>query len=98
MAKNISDPSQVAESDQVAKSIRQKELNDLCFVLSEPAGRRFMYRLMAHCKTFNSVWHPSALIHHNSGKQDVGHFVLSEILEAREEAYIEMLKENRKDG
>lgn len=72
---------------------RERELNDMRSLLSTQAGRRFVWRLLEETKVFGSIWHPSAAIHHNSGKQDVGHFVMGEVLAAREDALIEMMKE-----
>jgi hypothetical protein len=33
------------------------------------------------------------LIHHNSGKQDVGHFIMADITQADDMAFIKMMRE-----
>jgi len=72
---------------------RQTELNDLRFILSHPQGRRFMWRMLSHFKVFASIWDNSAKIHYNAGKQDAGHFLQSEIVEADQNSYFKMMKE-----
>jgi hypothetical protein len=94
---NAGDEQQVKEARRKEKYIRKNELADVREVLAIPAGRRLLWRLMKHCKVWESVWHPSALIHYNSGQQDVGHFLLTEISEAQPTALVDMIIENQKE-
>lgn len=96
--KNASDPEQVREAEKKVKFDRKQELDDIKFLLSSIQGRRFIWRLLTHCRVFESIWHPSALIHHNSGMQDVGHFIQAEIVAAEPEAYVKMMMENQKSN
>lgn len=89
--KNAADPDQVRSAAEKEKSLREREINDMAVVLSSPEGRRLMWRILAHCKTFNSVWAPSAQIHYFSGMQDVGHFLMAEIVEADPNALVDMM-------
>lgn len=93
---NVADPAQVKNAEKKILSQRDQELNDLKSVLNLPYGRRFIWRLLSTCKTFASVWHPSALIHYQAGQQDIGHFLMSEIAEADQELLFLMMKENQK--
>ena len=78
---------------------RLNELKDLKDVLDMPAGRRLLWRFMAHAKVFESIWSPSAAIHYQSGQQDFGHFILTEILEADGKSYLKMIEESQiKEG
>lgn len=97
LVKNAADEGQVKSASQKVKMKRDEELRDLRVVLSTIEGRRFVWKLLSHCKVFESVWHPSALIHHNSGKQDVGHFVMAEVVEANEKALLQMMQEAKGD-
>jgi hypothetical protein len=90
---NAADPQQVKEGGTRAQILRRRELDDVRFLLANPSGRRFIWRLLEHCSVFKTIWHPSALIHHNSGKQDVGHFIMGEVTEADAEAFIQMMVE-----
>jgi hypothetical protein len=93
--KNAADPEQVEKAGKKVGLQRENELADLKAVLAMPQGRRFIWRLICHCSVFESIWHPSALIHANAGRQDVGHFILVEVNEANEEALFQMMRENK---
>lgn len=97
MMVNLADGSYLGRLDKVLKRRRDQELNDIRAVMANESGRRFVWRLLEKAKVFGSVWHPSALIHYNAGQQDFGHFIMSEITESSEEAFVQMMKENKKD-
>jgi len=97
LVKNAADREQVREAKQKETSLRDRELNDLRSILNTREGRRYLWRMMGHCRTFASVWHASAQIHYNAGMQDVGHFMMAEITEASPEAFFLMMKENKGD-
>lgn len=49
------------EQDEDAKEIaRQQEIADFRWLMSDPRGRRFMWRLMGHCKVFQPHSTPTA--------------------------------------
>jgi len=98
LVKNAADEQQVknAQSKQLTK--RDLDLNDMRAVLNTAQGRRVLWRLMEECKVFNSIWETSAKIHYNSGKQDLGHFIMAEIVEADEKFLFDMMKENKKEN
>lgn len=93
LVRNAADEAQVAEAGKRAKFDRKQELEDVRFILDSKQGRRFLWRLLSHCKVFESIWEPSAKIHHNSGRQDVGHFLMAEVVAANEDALLQMMKE-----
>lgn len=95
---NAADKSQVKSAKKKEVSKREMELNDLRAVLNTPQGRRVMWRIMDECRVFGSVWESSAKIHYNSGKQDLGHFIMAEIVSADEKFLLEMMKENKKEN
>lgn len=78
------------------KRIRDRELNDLTIVLNTAEGRRVVWRIMEECKIFNSIMSGNSWTHYNAGKQDLGHFIMSEIVDANEELLFLMMKENKK--
>lgn len=94
---NAADVQQVDKAKQKELRGRERELNDLLAVMSTKEGRRYMWRLLAHCKVFGSVWHGSALIHYNAGMQDVGHFILADINDLNPDLLVMMIKENKGD-
>lgn len=98
LVKNAADESQVKEAKRKELSGRDRELNDVRNILSTREGRRFVWRLLGHCKVFSSVWHASALIHYNAGMQDVGHYILADINDADPALLVLMMKENKGDN
>lgn len=72
---------------------RAKELSDLTTVLGTACGRRVMWKLMGDCGVFESIWEPSAKIHFNAGKHDLGLLWLKEMTEASPKLYLQMQKE-----
>lgn len=92
---DISDEEEVELLKKLQELERQQELKDLKDVCASESGRRFLWRVLEKCKTFESIWEGSAKIHYNSGKQDVGHFLMAEITEADEMILFTMMKESK---
>jgi hypothetical protein len=95
--KNAADPKQVKEGGRKERDRRKAELEDIRFLLETPQGKRFIWRLLGHCKTFESIWESSAKVHYNAGMQDLGHFLMGEVVAANDEALLEMMR-GSKDG
>jgi len=93
---NASDRLQVEDQKKRVKERRKQELNDIITVLSTISGRRFIWRILGKCRTFESVWEASAKIHYNAGKQDLGHYIMAEISESDSNLLFKMMKENNK--
>lgn len=95
--KNAANESQVEKAKTADEKERDLELADLRFLLGTPQGRRFVWRILKHCRVFNSVFNNSGSVtYYHSGMQDVGHFIQAEVIEAKKEAYFEMMRENEK--
>lgn len=94
---NIADEKQVKKAERQEKEIRKRELNDIRTVLSNASGRRLFWRLLTHCNTFASVHHSeSSTMSYLAGKQDLGHFIMSEIVQADENLLLKLMKDNYK--
>lgn len=91
MSMNISDEAKVNARKKDLEKQRKHELEDLRKVIQSPEGRRVMARIIAHCRVFSSVWHPSALIHKNAGEQELGQWIMGEIVYADPKAGAQML-------
>lgn len=98
LVKNAADPEQIKKAENRILNGRDREIKDLQDVLSSPCGRRFIWRLLSHCKTFETIWEPSARIHYNAGIQDIGHFIMAEVVAADESAFLAMMTENKKEN
>ncbi len=95
LVKNAADEPQVKKAGDKMKLKEKIELDDLRFVLKNIEGRRVMWRLLEQCKVFETIWENSARIHYNAGKQDIGHYIMSEVVRANEDAFLLMMKENK---
>lgn len=94
VVKNAADEDQVRADKKNGKYARDKELNDLRFLMSNIQGRRFLWRLLGRFRVYGSCLNPSgSMVYYNIGQQDAGHFIQSEIVEADQDKYFEMLKE-----
>jgi hypothetical protein len=96
--KNAADKEQVKEGSRKERDKRKQELLDLQVVLDLPAGRRLLWRFLTECKTFESIWESSARIHYLAGKQDLGHFIMAEIVAADEDSLLTMMKEAKSES
>lgn len=93
-ADNISDKKQVKKAGHIANRDRKEELEDLDFILNTAQGRRVIWRIMEKCGTFRSIWESSARIHFNAGQQDIGHFLMAEIVDTGEKNLARIMLEN----
>lgn len=98
LVKNAADSEQVKKAENKEKFNREKELRDLASILQEPQGRRFIWRLLEHCKLFESIQKQSAEIHYLSGIRDIGLFILSEVNDADQVAFFKMMVESQKEN
>ena len=93
--KNAGDPQQVKKAKQDLRRERILELEDLRAVLNAEQGRRVVARILSFCGIFESIYAPGDLIYFNSGKQDVGNFVLAELTEARADALMLIMRDRK---
>lgn len=98
VATNAASSKQVEASAKRIRNIEQQQKDDMRTILATPEGRRFLWRLLGHCRINQSVFEPNSKMAYNSGMQDVGHFVLGEIVSARAEAYLQMMQEHQKEN
>ena len=97
LVKNAADEAQVAEAVKKLQITREDELNDIRAILNTKQGRRVFWRMLSKCKVFESIWSQSAMIHYSSGQQDIGHWLMSEMVEADENLLFLMMSEQRKE-
>lgn len=95
---NASDRKQVKNARSKELRGRDREIEDMRKVLSMREGRRVIWRLMAKCRTFQSVFDASgSRVYYYSGQQDIGHFLLDEITATDENKLIDMMRENKEE-
>lgn len=94
--RNAADPEQVNVAAQKSKSARERELNDMREILATPAGRRFIWRYMGDCGLFSLSFTGNSTTFFNEGMRNIGLKLLTDVTEARPEAYLEMALEAKK--
>ena len=73
---------------------RQEELSDLEFVMSTDQGRRFVMRLLTHCRYWEDNWTPNATIHFNTAIRSVAVKIMDDIYDGNlEHMEFQMRKE-----
>jgi hypothetical protein len=93
--RNAADPTQVKEQAQKEKRGREKELDDVKFILSHRQGRRFYFRYLEECGVFKTSFTGNSQTFFLEGQRNIGLKLLSDLNEAEPEAYIVMIKENK---
>jgi hypothetical protein len=93
--RNAADPTQVKEQSQKEKRGREKELDDVKFILSHRQGRRFYFRYLEECGVFKTSFTGNSQTFFLEGQRNIGLKLLSDLNEAEPEAYIVMIKENK---
>lgn len=75
---------------------REREQNDLRWVMGSKQGRRFMHRRLEQAGVWKSSFNTNnAVMAFNEGYRNAGLELLSEIMEACPERYTEMLTEQK---
>lgn len=98
LVRNASDRDQVKAAKKSERFIRDEQLNDIraTFGQDSPFGyqaRRLLWRLLGEFKVNESIFVTSSEIYYRAGRQDAGHFLMAEVLEADPELYLLMQRE-----
>lgn len=92
---NAADPAQVRRAGRKDRDDAEQRRVRLHAVMLTPLGRAAMWDLLELAGVFRSIYHASALIHYNAGRQDFGHELMAKLLEVDEDLYIVMEQEAR---
>lgn len=92
---DASDESQVEDAKDKERLQRLTELDDVHKVMSTESGRRFVARILEHCRVGHTIWAEGEKIYRNAGSRDVGHWLWAEVSEADIELYFKMIREDR---
>jgi hypothetical protein len=92
---NAADTQQVKKAEDVERNIRKNELTDLATLLDQPAGRRFVVRLLDKmCGVWSTSYSESASrMAWLEGHRNIGLGILADIDELGTEVYFKLLKE-----
>jgi len=81
--------------ERKARRQRRDYLEAVRAVLGTEAGRLVLSHILQAAGVYRSIWTQSAEIHYRAGRQDFGHELMAEWLEASEDLYDRMEHENR---
>jgi hypothetical protein len=87
---NTGDRGQVERGQRQENLDRIQYLADIRAVLQTPSGRRMLWQVLVNCRVFASVWDPSARIHFNEGRRNVGLELMGDLAAADEDAFMQM--------
>src|SRR3990167_735212 len=93
--RSASNVDQVKRAEQEEKRTREQHLADVREIVQLPAGRRYLWRLMAQAGINRNPFTGSSSTFFNCGMQAIGTNVLNDILEADPEQYIAMIREHQ---
>ncbi len=84
-------------ADALAAKARQKEVDDLKWLMAHAQGRRIVWRLLAHTGIYRSTFHTSgSVMSRQEGIREVGLFLLDEVENAAPGEFLKMLGERHK--
>jgi len=95
LVKNAASEKQVRQAVHKEESKRDRELNDVRFILSSAQGRRFYWRLLSSSRMFETSFTGNSTTFFNEGMRNVGLIFMGDLSEADPDAYIKMMKENK---
>lgn len=82
------------------EEVDQQNFDDaIKFIGSDKNGREFLWKVLQFCKPIGQpIFNPHSLTQsYLAGKQDVGNWLLGEILRVDEEIYLKAMQERRKE-
>lgn len=99
---DASDPQEIEAQREKLELERERELNDLRFILKSPQGRRVFRRILAEARLFQSTFTGNSRGMFLEGRRDLGLFVLHEGATAAPtemaSVLIDMQGKEKKDG
>jgi hypothetical protein len=91
---NANDEKQVRGAERRERDIEKQQGDDIRFLMRNVESRRFLWRLLEHCRVFQDFSHLDAeKMRTMMGVRSVGLFLLGEITQNAPEEYLEMQAE-----
>ena len=81
---------------ETEKLEREVFLNDVRHVLSSVQGRRFVWRILDMAGVYRSSFTGNSTTFFNEGARNIGLRVLSDVMDAKPEAFLLMQQEDKK--
>ncbi len=84
--KTITTPAEAKKAEEARKQREREEMDDVRWLMGDPRGRRFMFRLLQRGKVFSPIYVGGADIYRNAARHDFCLQYLSQVLTACPEA------------
>jgi len=97
LVRNAADPAQVKEAERKERFGRERELEDVRFILQTLQGRRLIWRYLALCGVFRTSFTGNSHTFFNEGERNIGLKLLADVNEADPESYLKMMKESKSE-
>jgi hypothetical protein len=96
---DASDPDQVKSRRERQKTRDLQKKAALSRLMSDPAGRMWVWDLLVRCGAFRLSFSTDALVMaFNEGRRDIGNHLISELHQIGPELYMRMSLENQPSG
>jgi hypothetical protein len=82
------------EIEAKIKRKRKRHLNDICKIVSMPEGRRVLFAIFKETGVWRSSFTGNSTTFFNEGARNVGLVLLRDLMEAKPEAFNQMMREN----
>lgn len=93
------DEARIAEEAKRAKLRRERDIDDLKWLMAHAQGRRFICRMLEESGVYRTSFHVSgSTAAHNEGRKHIGYVLTSELMEFTPGAYVRLLKEYQNDN
>lgn len=90
---DVGDIEQVKEKKTKAQLEKERQVEELRYILSTSGGRNWIWRLLSECKIYKAKVTDQLLTFREIGREDIGLWILAEIMETEPYAYIKMQEE-----
>ena len=87
-----------AQAEILRKTKRANELADLREVMSTPAGRRVMWKLLSIAKMFSPCFTGNSRTYYNEGRREMMLPLYDDLLKADDLLFFKMRRENMKQS
>ncbi|OVZ82196.1 hypothetical protein [Yersinia kristensenii] len=88
-----------AEATEAAKVLRQRDLNDITYLMGTVEGRRFIWRLLSLGGVFTTSYTGETnSTMFNEGRRNYGLTLFSDVMEACPDEYLTMANEAKEDS
>lgn len=92
-------PDRQKKLDEINQINRDKEVSDLRAVLQTPEGRRVFWRILDRTGWMHDPFVSGSvdITSRNTGKQSIGLWIFSEMLEAKPESFTQLQREHKNE-